>query len=403
MNPEETGKNKKIERLTELFTKVIKGNGNKQLFEAYKSDIDAILPRDVITILDKIMKSDIGMEELKSGISKVLNVVHLPLKKLEWKPKPENYFLTDMVSENTELRKILDKLKEKLKVFKPEKTASGKLESEKSEIRSAIKKAGEINIHYLKKENILFPYLEKYWEDFGCLSVMWSIHDDVRKYIKELDVLLQNDMFSTERFNNIAGKFFFSLYAMIFREELILYPAAEENLGKKLWEEMHRESFGIGFSYIKSSGPGYMSGESLVSGVNEGFVDLGTGMLSPDQVIMIFNTLPVDITFVDEKNRVAYFSSPKERIFTRSKAVIGREVQNCHPPESLHIVNKIINSFRDGTRESENFWIEMKGKTILIQYFAVRNGKGEYKGTLEISSDISNIKKTEGEKRLLDY
>ncbi|MEN8154583.1 MAG: PAS domain-containing protein [Acidobacteriota bacterium] len=190
---------------------------------------------------------------------------------------------------------------------------------------------------------------------------------------------------------------------MIFREELILYPAAEESLDKRLWNEMHRESFEIGFSYINTSVEHKKFGDSVTSGMNEGVVDLGTGKLTPEQIIMIFNTLPVDITFVDENNRVAYFSSPKERIFTRSKAVIGREVQNCHPPESLDTVNKIIDSFREGKRDRENFWININGNTILIQYYAVRNDNGEYKGTLEVSSNISDIRKIGGEKRLLDY
>jgi PAS domain S-box-containing protein len=118
---------------------------------------------------------------------------------------------------------------------------------------------------------------------------------------------------------------------------------------------------------------------------------------------MIFNTLPVDMTFVDENNKVRFFSRPKDRIFPRSAAIIGRDVKNCHPPESVHVVEEIIDGFRSGERESAQFWIDIKGKKLLIQYFALRNSNGRYQGTLEVSQDITEIQKIEGQKRLLEW
>ena len=131
-------------------------------------------------------------------------------------------------------------------------------------------------------------------------------------------------------------------------------------------------------------------------------VDLETGLLEVEQIISLFNHLPVDITFVDENDEVRYFSDPKDRFFTRSKAIIGRKVQNCHPPESIDVVNRIVESFRKGEKDVESFWIQMKDKFLLIQYFAIRNSKGEYKGVIEVSQDVSDIRKLEGERRLID-
>jgi hypothetical protein len=134
-----------------------------------------------------------------------------------------------------------------------------------------------------------------------------------------------------------------------------------------------------------------------------GMTDLDTGVLSREQIIRLFENLPVDITFVDEEDTVRYFSGGKHRIFPRSNAIIGRKVQNCHPPESVHIVNQIVEAFRNGRKNEANFWINMKGKFIYIRYIALRSSTGEYKGTIEVSQDVTDIRSLEGERRLLSW
>jgi hypothetical protein len=134
-----------------------------------------------------------------------------------------------------------------------------------------------------------------------------------------------------------------------------------------------------------------------------GDLDLDTGNLSLEQIRLIFNHLPVDITFVDENNKVRYFSTPGKRIFPRSKAIIGRDVRNCHPPESVHIVEEIVESFRSGKHNMASFWIKMKDEMVLIQYFAVRDDQGKYKGVIEVSQEISGIRALVGERRLVEW
>ncbi len=128
-----------------------------------------------------------------------------------------------------------------------------------------------------------------------------------------------------------------------------------------------------------------------------------TGALSRDEIEAILNTLPVDITFVDKKDAVKYFNKSEERIFVRTKAVIGRKVQQCHPQKSIHIVNKILDSFRSGKKDVAEFWIQKDNRLVQIRYFPVRNRDGKYMGTIEVTQDITDIKKIEGEKRLLDW
>jgi PAS domain S-box-containing protein len=136
---------------------------------------------------------------------------------------------------------------------------------------------------------------------------------------------------------------------------------------------------------------------------NDGIIELETGNLSLQQLSAIFNNLPVDITFIDDKDEVKYFSNPKDRVFIRTKSVIGRKVQNCHPQKSLHTVENILNAFKKGDKDKADFWINMQGKMVYIKYFAVRDKDGKYIGTLEVTQDITEIKKIEGEKRLLDW
>jgi len=126
-----------------------------------------------------------------------------------------------------------------------------------------------------------------------------------------------------------------------------------------------------------------------------------TGEFLTEELEVVLNTLPIDITFVDKENRVRYFSQSRERIFPRTKAVIGRKVQQCHPQKSLHVVEKILNDFRENKRNRAEFWISLEGRLIYIRYFAVHNKDKEYLGCLEVTQDITDIRKIEGEKRLL--
>ncbi len=132
-------------------------------------------------------------------------------------------------------------------------------------------------------------------------------------------------------------------------------------------------------------------------------VSLDTGALTPHQIDLMLKHLPVDVSFVDENDTVAYYSASPCRIFSRVPAVIGRKVQNCHPPASVDIVNRILQAFRSGERSQAEFWIELNGRFILIRYFAVRDEKEAYRGCLEVSQDVTAIRGLQGQKRLLDW
>lgn len=234
---------------------------------------------------------------------------------------------------------------------------------------------------------------------------MWAMHDEARKRLEEVIRCLESEGCSEDELNIGLGGLFFALYGLAQKEELILFPSAGEVISRKEWEEMKEQSFEYGFSFVAAPEKESTGETRKITAEMTGdrFLRTDTGVLDLEQVLMIFNTLPLDLTFVDEDNKVRFFTKPKDRIFPRSAAVIGRNVENCHPPESVHVVKEIIESFRNGSQDNAAFWINLKGRRIMIQYYALRDNEGRYKGVLEASQDITELSKLDGERRLLHW
>src|SRR3954447_721408 len=264
----------------------------------------------------------------------------------------------------------------------------------------------DLDKHYSRKENLLFPYLEKYGID-GPTKVMWGVDDAIRLAIKEAKVKLTDYQGNKEEVVAVLNHVIKEVTEMIFKEENILFPMALETLTEDEWVKIAAESEEIGFCLTAPQGvwkpvrhalPLEETAETVAS---EGYIRFETGMVSLKQLETLLNHLPVDITFIDENDVVRYFSHGKERIFARTKAVIGRTVQNCHPPQSVHTVEKLLQDFKSGEKDAEDFWIQMKDKFIYIRYFAVRDEKGTYMGTLEFTQNVAGIRALEGQKRIL--
>ena len=395
------------EKLLELALGLLEGKRQPAFVKAFDDVLQAVIPRDVVFLVDGMVKSGAEMEPLKKAVSQVINLMHLPLQPDEKRMWEQCPFLNSMVLENEEADRRMKDIKQLVKTINVSGIEKEQMNLLKEQIRLKLRALEPYEKHYIRKENILFPYLEKVWEDFRCLNVMWSLHDDVRVGLKVLDELLVDKQMDLEEFNYAIGTLYFSVFPLIYREENILFPVAFEELPEKAWEEMLEQSAEIGYAFIDP--PTAIEGKREKAGdtpgadkeTDKGFIDFGTGRVSLDQATAIFDHLPMDVTFVDAQDEVRCFNNSKSRHFPRSKAIIGRKVQNCHPPESIDVVNRIVETFRNGTRDLETFWIEMKGKFIYIRYFAVRDDAGKYLGTLEVSQDVTEIRALKGEKRLL--
>ena len=391
-------KKQRVGQLETLFRGILKGEKLGQLVRDNQGVIDACVPADVVLLVDKLVQTKLPMEDLKKGINKLLNLLHKTLVEHPYYPPTEGSYLSVLIENN----RLLD---EKLVLIKPLLRELNQHSDDLSVRNNLLIKFNGIekfSSYYTIKENVLFPAIEKYISEFRCLQVMWSFHDDIRRNLKRaINQLTDNSAFDLKLINRFAGDLFFNIYAVKFREERILFPLVEERISADVLNGLLTESMEIGFPYFQPEKLVVSENKKNVSYNNE--VDLGTGSLSVEQIKLLFNHLPVDITFVDENNKVRYFSTPKKRIFPRTNSVIGRDVHNCHPPESVHVVEKIVESFRNGEKDVASFWINMKTERLLIQYFAVRDANGNYKGVVEVSQEISEIQNLKGEKRLLDW
>lgn len=272
-------------------------------------------------------------------------------------------------------------------------------------LRDGLTKLLAIDLHYLRKENLLFPYMEQY----GITAppkVMWGVDDEIRAQLKEILAAL-NEKDPSQLSDEIEA-FLDKTGEMIFKEENILLPMLLENLTLDEWKTIADESEELGYCLIeevpvwnpnagKTVGEAAIKQEQAVPDV----ITLPTGVLKKDELIKMLDTLPIDITFVGKDDLVKYFSQGAERVFPRTKAIIGRKVSNCHPPASVHIVEKLVEDFKAGIKDHEDFWINMGEKYVLIRYFAVRDEAGEYMGVLEVTQDIKPIQAIQGEKRLV--
>lgn len=268
----------------------------------------------------------------------------------------------------------------------------------------------DLDKHYSRKENLLFPYLEKYGI-YGPTKVMWGVDDMIRAMVKEVKAQLTEKPGNKEEIFAGLQHVIREVNEMIYKEENILLPMALGKLTEDEWVKIAAESDEIGFclidgdeKWVPARAPepeGAPEPEEEGNGAENGFVRFNTGLLSVKQLEALMNHLPVDLTFIDENDVVRYFSHGKERIFARTKAVIGRTVQNCHPPQSVHVVNELLADFKAGKKDAEDFWIPIKDKFVFIRYFAVRDEEGTYLGTLEFTQNIAPIRALEGQKRIL--
>jgi DUF438 domain-containing protein len=258
-----------------------------------------------------------------------------------------------------------------------------------------------IDLHYSRKENLLFPYLEQHGVT-APPKVMWGVDDEIRALLKEsAKRAAQGSAETHDQLTEALTR----VEEMIFKEENILIPMLIETLTAQEWSSVAAESGEIGYCMIATPpvwrAKATEAAQAAPAAPASGAIQLPTGFLSVPELSRLLDTLPLDITFVGADDTVRYFSQGSERVFPRTKAIIGRNVKNCHPPASVHIVEGIVNDFKSGKKDHEDFWIKMGDKFVYIRYFAVRSEAGEYLGVLEVTQDIAPIQAIAGEKRLV--
>lgn len=326
----------------------------------------------------------------------------------EAKTAPPGHPVHTFKEENRALRKEIQALERLYDEVEKAKTG-GPSPSLFDEIHLHFNALMDVEKHYLRKENLLFPFLEKHGIS-GPPTVMWGKHDEARELLKAaIEALGATDSISLEEAKTVIDLVLRpssrAVDDMISKEEEILFPMCLDTLSDEEWYEIERQSIEYGFCLYDPKivwKPGGAKEEERVT-VDEKKIQLPSGSFDHQELTALLNTIPFDLTFVDKDDRVRYFTQGRERIFARSRAILGRKVQQCHPPSSVHIVEKILDDFKSGEQDHTAFWISIGGRFIHIEYFALRGEKGDYLGTLEVSQDLTEKRKLEGEQRLLQY
>jgi hypothetical protein len=398
-------KEARLEILKDIIHELHKGESLEEQKKRFAALVKDTSPTEISEMEQKLIEEGMPEDEVKR-----LCDVHVQVFKesLETQPLPSaipGHPLHTLMEENRALEKLLAGWKELLGQVKTAERGES-FKRLKSELRGQWEKLAEVEKHYLKKENQLFPLLEAKGVS-GPSKVMWAIHDDIRTQLREFRELLNEE--KSSEMVDLGRKLGETMADMIYKEEKILFPMSQETLDEKDWAAVKKGEEEIGYAWVV---PGTewkpAVGGAEVPAIPEykkplSPIDLDTGRLTPEQVNFLLKNLPVDVTFVDENDTVLYYSATAERIFPRSAAVVGRKVQNCHPPSSVHVVERILESFKSGQRDAAEFWIELRGKFILIRYFAVHDENRNYRGCLEVSQDVTAIRALKGEKRLLDW
>lgn len=386
---------KSVEEVKARFEKLIEGISALEITEMEQALILEGMPVEEIQNL-----CDVHAAVFKGSIEEI----HSPQKAEDILGHPVHTFKR----ENRELEKLINgKILPGL-----EKLNSSNSPENVNKLKEAFESLWEIDKHYSRKENLLFPLMEKH----GITAppkVMWGVDDEIRDAIKETRKRLEDDRGNPELVTEMAKAVADRVPEMIFKEENILFPMVIESFSEEEWVEIAEASDEIGYCLIELRGiwkPVQMKREKQeaerekIKGegpVKNGQVEFDAGRLSPEEINAMLNTLPIDITFVDKSDTVKYFTQGKERIFARAKTVLGRKVENCHPPASVHIVEKIVEDLKSGKKDHEDFWLKLGDQFVYIRYFAVRNAQGEFLGVMEVTQNIKPIQDITGEKRLM--
>jgi DUF438 domain-containing protein len=390
-------------RKREIVKDVIKSLHAGLSAEAAKEKIikeaGTLTSMEIAEIEQSLIQEGVSTDEIKSFCNVHALIFEASIENSMQSPDTPSHPVNLFIQENKAIKRITADVRVSAESFVAPDP------DQKKKIIEKITMLLDIRKHYERKEQLLFPFLEKAGFT-GPSKVMWGKHNDIRELLKRT-LRTINEVETSEQLANWKNENLLPLLeevdGMIFKEENILFPASLEKLTAQDWTEILRQSPEIGYVYIQVPEEAMFLKKNMTALSEPGtLIGLGSGSLRIEQLVGIFSVLPVDITFIDHEDTVQFYSNSKDRIFTRTNSVLGRKVQNCHPPQSVNTVNAILENFRTGKKDSAEFWIDMGPRKIHIRYFAVRDPQRTYLGTLEVTQDITPLQKIEGQRRLYD-
>lgn len=399
--------NSKRDLLKHMILQLHSGEAPEEVRGRLVELLKSIPYNEVVQVEQELINEGLPEEEVLKFCDIHTQVLDGHIDQSGAKEIPEGHPVDTFKKENRELLKLVNTLNrfyEKIKL-----PAELELDTYMIQLKAFFNNLMDVEKHYLRKENLLFPYLEKY-NITGPPKVMWGKHDETRELLKTaLEGLDIKGIADPEELEALIGFVLkpasTAVGDMVMKEEEILFPMSMDKLSDEEWYQISMQSLDIGFCLFDPQTEWKPEGVEAtpVASLHEGNIQLPTGKLSIPEMIAFFSTMPVELTFVDSNDKVKFFSHGKNPIFNRNRAVIGRDVRLCHPPKSVHIVEQILSDFKSGKADRASFWLEMKGMFVHIEYHALHDENNSYLGTLEVVQDITDLRKIKGEQRLLSY
>ncbi|MDP4159835.1 MAG: DUF438 domain-containing protein [Bacillota bacterium] len=404
------------ETLKKIILDIHQNKNPQELKERFRDLLSDVGATEIAALEQELIQEGLAETQIKSLCDVHVSVFQDSLDKQPKAQEQGGHPIHTFRKENRAIERVIQAIRpilEQIQAMTQEANFNDLLKNWKSRHEELL----EIEKHYSRKENILFAYLEKHGVS-GPPKVMWSIQDDIRAQLKQVSQELLNPQAEKssilELIKTTALPALQAIEDLIYKEENIMFPMSMETLTEGEWAAVAEQSDEIGYTLVKPDfgwipsvpaeppvDPGaFPTNHDQGNDGAQGLLPFETGAMTLEQISLIFNHLPVDITFVDENDIVRYFSFGKERVFQRSKAIIGRNVKNCHPPDSVHIVEKIVGDFKSGKRNFAEFWIHMNNQFVYIQYFALRDSEGIYRGTIEVTQDVQKLQTLQGDKRI---
>jgi len=395
-------------KLKELILKLHQGESEETVKQELLFSLSKIPYGEVVEVEQELIFEGLPEEEVLKLCDAHSAVLEGRVDLSSYKSIPEGHPVDVLIHENDALKLVIEKVN--ILLNKLETSSEDKLSEVLLLLKGYYNQLIDVDKHYKRKEYLIFPYLEKLGVT-GPPKVMWGKHDEIRELLNgSLEILNMSEISKEEMLASaemVLKPAVKSIYEMTVKEEEILFPMAMDALSSGDWYEIQKQSVEIGFCLYDPPvdwKPDGVKAESINEVQKEGgSIQMPSGNFTVEELLAILNTVPVDMTFVDKNDKVKYFTQGKERIFQRNRAILNRDVRHCHPPASAHIVDKILNDFKSGKQSRAPFWINIKGKFVHIEYFALRNEAGEYLGTLEVSQDLTGYRSLEGEQRILSY
>lgn len=400
----------RIEIMKSLIRQLHNGVGEEQVKHQLETMLDEADYSDVFLMEVQLVQEGIPAEKIQELCDTHTRVLKKHLDLSETPETVPGHPVHTFVQENRELTKTTGQIRLLMKQLEPLPDDTDATEPMRA-IQGQLNNLMDVDKHYRRKEYLLFPFFEKKNLP-GPPMVMWGKHDEIRTVLRETIAGLQQVESMTAAEAKAYNMFTVTpaveaVDDMVYKEEKILFPTALDILTEQDWYDVYLQSDEYGYCLyapqFEWTPEGDFNKEIKKPAAAGGRVQMPTGSFTLDELVATFSTLPLDLTFVDKDDTVRYFTPGKERIFDRTRAILGRKVQYCHPPKSVRIVNQIVKDFKAGKQERARFWINMRGRLIYICYYAVRDAQGGYLGTLEVTQDLTEVRALEGERRLLSY